>query len=82
MALFSSDRFTYKLAIRNSFIMLSSQADVVVPTHPPIRPLTLASSSDKRTLLPLKLKPSISAQVTSIVAKGSKKVPPVNEPKR
>lgn len=58
-----------------------AQAAVVVLTQPPTRPLTLASS-EKLTLLPTKLKPLISAQVTSIVATVSKKVPPLNEPKR
>lgn len=58
-----------------------AQAAVVVLTQPPTRPLTLASS-EKLTLLPTKLKPLISAQVTSIVAIVSKKVPPLNEPKR
>jgi len=60
VALFSSDRFPHRLAITNGSIMVPSQACVVVPTRPPIRPRTLASS-EKLTRLPPTLKPSISA---------------------
>ena len=50
----------------------------------PIRPnLPLASrSSPNETSLPPRVKPSISAQLTAMMASGSIKAPPWNEPKR
>src|SRR5665811_156712 len=62
-------------------IIVPSQACIVVPARAPTRPLTLAASS-KVTVLPPSEKPSISAQVTSRVASGSRRRRALSRSKR
>ena len=76
-----SERLPQRLPITNGSIVIPDHSALEVPTLSPKRPRTLGSSPND-TRLPPRPKPSISAQFTERVARGSMKAPWPKLPKR